>query len=127
MIAYASEKEKTGKSILVVDDDPFSREMLRIFIEKRGHSTDLADDGTDALALLKSGRAYDLVISDINMPRMDGLTLLREIKKEAPGTRVILVTGGSVKPVTGADAVIAKPINFALLTRHVNTALCARQ
>ncbi len=127
MTAYASKKMQTSKSILVVDDDLLTRKMLRTFIENGGYSADSAGDGTDALALLESGRGYDLVISDINMPRMDGLTLLREIKKEMPETRVILVTAGSVYPVNGADAVIAKPIDFALLTRHVNAALCARQ
>ncbi|MBI5167842.1 MAG: sigma-54-dependent Fis family transcriptional regulator [candidate division NC10 bacterium] len=77
--------------ILVVDDEPSVRELLSIVLEKEGHSVSSAVDGVEALRLAKDN-PYDLVISDIKMPRMDGLRFLsglREFDREIP---VIMIT-----------------------------------
>ncbi len=65
--------------ILVVDDEKKMRHLLSIILEREGHKVDQAGDGIDALDMIKN-RPYDMVISDIKMPALDGTGLLKEIK-----------------------------------------------
>jgi len=66
--------------ILVVDDDPFVAEMLVIVLEDAGHAVTAAGDGREALAKLAAEPDIALVLTDMNMPGMDGLELTREIR-----------------------------------------------
>ncbi|MBI1999582.1 MAG: sigma-54-dependent Fis family transcriptional regulator [candidate division NC10 bacterium] len=77
--------------ILVVDDEEAMREFLRILLEKDGHQVTTAADGEDGLALA-TGRELDLVISDIKMPRRDGVGLLAGLREHGLDTPVIMVT-----------------------------------
>jgi two-component system, chemotaxis family, sensor histidine kinase and response regulator WspE len=76
-------KEARGpKRILVVDDSITVRELERQLLENRGYTVDVAVDGVDGWNAVRTGR-YDLVISDIDMPRMDGIQLVAHIKQDA--------------------------------------------
>ena len=80
-------------AILVVDDDVELAQTLQDFLQQEGYRVDVALSGEEALALLKAQRV-DLVLSDINMPKMDGLQLLAAIKGE-PAWRelpVVMIT-----------------------------------
>ena len=77
--------------ILVVDDEEAMRELLRIVLEKEGHQVTTAGDGAAALALA-TGRGADLVISDIKMPRLDGVGLLTGLREHGLDTPVIMIT-----------------------------------
>ncbi|MBI4737055.1 MAG: sigma-54-dependent Fis family transcriptional regulator [candidate division NC10 bacterium] len=77
--------------ILVVDDEEAMREFLRILLEKDGHQVTTAADGEAGLALA-TGRELDLVISDIKMPRLDGVGLLTGLREHGLDTPVIMVT-----------------------------------
>jgi len=81
-----------NKKVLIVDDDPIVRDLLAAMVDNAGHyETDLATDGVEGIS--KIGKeAYDIVFTDIKMPRMGGLELLREIKKKAPRTPVVVIT-----------------------------------
>ena len=81
----------TGK-VLIVDDEPGVRDIVKSFVEHDGHTVLTAVDGVEALEFIKAEN-FDIVISDIQMPRMDGLTLTEEIRKIQPDTIVILMTG----------------------------------
>lgn len=78
--------------ILIVDDDEICREILRDSIEQPDVEVTLASDGMDGLDKLAAG-PFDILITDINMPRMDGLTLLREAKQRYPHILTIIITG----------------------------------
>jgi putative nucleotidyltransferase with HDIG domain len=78
--------------ILVVDDEPGVREIVKTYIEYEGFSVVTATDGMEALHLVET-EAFDVVLSDILMPRMDGLTLAAEIHRVQPDTVVVLMTG----------------------------------
>ncbi|HEY4075905.1 MAG TPA: chemotaxis protein CheW [Rhizomicrobium sp.] len=78
----AQETGKTVRKVLVVDDSPFFRNMLSPLLVAAGCQVTTAGDGTDALRLRDEGHAFDLIISDIDMPRMDGLTLAQEVRKD---------------------------------------------
>jgi DNA-binding NtrC family response regulator len=78
--------------ILIVDDEPSIRTALCEVLKRTGHSVIVARDGHEALALLEQ-QAVWLILTDLRMPRLGGLDLLREVKRLYPGTLVVLITG----------------------------------
>lgn len=117
--------------ILVVDDEISMREFLGILMEREGYRVDLADSAESAVSLLRTA-SYDLVISDVKMPGMDGLALLAEVKNVAPDTAVIMVTAFSTAENAveamklGAYDYIAKPFNVEEIRIIVRNALDRR-
>ena len=77
--------------ILVVDDDRGMQDVLDIMLSRAGYQVATADDGAAALEIIGK-KKFDLVITDLKMPRVDGIDLLKGIKETAPGTAVILLT-----------------------------------
>jgi two-component system chemotaxis response regulator CheY len=69
--------------ILAVDDSPAMRQMVSVTLRSAGHEVVEASDGRDALDIAKKQPAVDLVITDINMPNMDGITLVKELRQLA--------------------------------------------
>ena len=80
--------------VLVVDDDPGVRYTLREILESEGLEVTEAADGREGLARFIEKPA-PLVITDLRMPKLDGLGLLAELTTRAPGTRVVLITASS--------------------------------
>lgn len=103
--------------ILIVDDEPTIRETLSVILKEEGYQTDIADNGLTALERAKE-QDYDLIITDLKMPHMDGLELLRHVRENFPGTSVILITAyGTMESAIqalrlGAYDFILKPIDF---------------
>ncbi|MCZ6513598.1 MAG: response regulator, partial [Nitrospinae bacterium] len=83
--------DHASKKILIVDDEPEMRIAITEALKREGYQTEAAENGPDALFRLE-GEAYDLVISDVKMPKMSGQDLLREIKNQWPNTQVIMMT-----------------------------------
>ena len=80
--------------ILVVDDNPEAREVLADALELQGYQVQTAADGWQAWDLVRQNpMAYNLVLSDMKMPGMNGLELLTRIRADASGLQVILMTG----------------------------------
>ena len=78
--------------VLVVDDEPIMRELLQAMIGNMQVSVDVAENGVEAQQRILSG-LYQLVITDINMPEMDGIALLRWLNQRSPDIEVIVMTG----------------------------------
>lgn len=103
---------------MIVDDEPLVRHSLSELLTLSGYTVSVAGDGKEALALLKDYIA-DIIITDMKMPGMDGMQLLKAVKKSFPNTQVILVTGyGSIDSAVaamreGAYDYITKPISDA--------------
>ena len=120
-------------SILIVDDDPDSLEIVRTFLESRGYHVTTAPDGTSALAKLEEAQPA-LVLLDVMMPGMDGWEVARVIKNHADfaETRVVMLTarsGFADKQEglrSGADDYIVKPIRLDDLAERVEKNLEAR-
>ncbi len=104
------EIDKKNFVILVVDDDPIVLKSLTLLVSSLGYRTLSAEDGVSALEQLKS-QICDLIISDIVMPRMDGLELLKHVKEEYPATDVIIATGYSSR-ASYAEVIRAGAIDF---------------
>jgi len=105
------------KRILIVDDSDELTQVIAEFLGMCGYSVFTARDGIDALRFMEK-ETMDVVVSDIHMPRMDGYTLMTEIKSRHPRTPIILITGFSVSEAQkmafekGADAFVAKPFHL---------------
>ena len=105
---------KSSISILIVDDESTMRSLLEKILAREGYQMYTAGNGVEALEHL-SERKFDIVISDMKMPKMGGLELLKRIKKVYPGVGVIIMTAYgdtySVKDalLLGADEYITKP------------------
>jgi CheY-like chemotaxis protein len=99
--------------ILMVDDDPFVREMVGFILESNDYIVATAENGHDALLKHKADPAH-LIITDMNMPVMDGLTLIQEVRKTDPDIAIILMTGNedAGSSGSGADACIVKDENI---------------
>jgi two-component system response regulator PilR (NtrC family) len=106
-----------AQRILVVDDEQIIRESLSFILKKEGYSVEEAGNGKDALAKHESN-AFDIIITDIEMPEMKGVDLLKQIRQRTPQALVVIITAfGSVETAVqalreGAADYILKPINF---------------
>ena len=111
-------------SILVVDDELLIRDLLYDFFTSQGWDISVAEDGERALEITKA-REFDLVLTDIKMPHMDGLDLTSQLKQANPGLPVVLMTGfPSVDTAVAAlrqkvDDYIIKPFNINQLYKLV--------
>jgi len=83
----------TKKTILVVDDDPGALECVHEILIRHGYESIPCSNGSAGLALLASGTALDLVITDLNMPGMNGMEFHARIKQQRPELPCIMVTG----------------------------------
>lgn len=117
-----------GARILVVDDEPMVRQLLVKHLTRKGYSVTEAEDGKKALQLFGEN-PFDLVLSDVRMPGLDGLALLKAIKEFSPRIPVILISGyGDVETVVdslkaGAENFLAKPLKMDQLSRLVEQSL----
>ena len=106
-----------NKKILIVDDSDELTHVIADFLGMFGFRVHTARDGIDALQCLER-EPMDIVVSDIHMPKMDGYTLMTEIKNRYPETPIILITGFSISEAKkiafekGADAFVAKPFHL---------------
>jgi CheY-like chemotaxis protein len=94
-------------NILVVEDHAIMREVICEILEDAGHSVLSAGDGHEAMHQLASNR-FDLVVTDIVMPEMDGIELIGELRRRYPETRIIAMSGGGERFPTHDGLVIAK-------------------
>jgi DNA-binding NtrC family response regulator len=115
-------------TILVVDDEENAREGLSKILSKEGYSVDMASNGKEAIETLRR-QSFDLVITDMRMPLMDGFEVLREIKKMNENIGVIMITAyGEVESYLeamnmGAFEYINKPVRVNELKRVITKVL----
>jgi len=115
-------------SILVVDDELSMREFLKILLEKEGYDVSSAADAADAIDQIKSA-GFDLIISDIKMPGMGGLTLLEKIKEIDNSLPVIMITAYAspenavVAMKSGAFDYITKPFKVDEIIKIIKSAI----
>jgi DNA-binding NtrC family response regulator len=114
------------RKILVVDDQESMRALLQDMLEVIGYDVTLAEGGEQALAIM-DGSDFDLVLSDLNMPGMDGTALLRSIKTATPELPVVIITGYGTfhteKRVIkeGADGYISKPCTLSKIEKTLSS------
>jgi CheY-like chemotaxis protein len=118
-------------SILVVDDDELARRAVRSILECAEHHVEEAGDGASGLAVALRAKP-DLVLSDILMPRQDGIELILQLRQAYPECRIIAISGGGkfdpgmlldVARALGANDYLAKPFGKAALLAKVEASL----
>lgn len=121
----------TGKRILIIDDDVVSREILNEAMEPEGYTLANAPDGKVGVNLHKEN-PFDLIITDIIMPEMEGLETIRELRRISPHVKIIAVTGGGyfgadgylkMADKLGADLTFGKPFNIPKIIEGVRQLL----
>ena len=130
----AGAQAKQSARVLLVDDDMPVRSVLTAGLRALGFDVVDAQSGEAALEILSASEAFDLVISDLSMPRMDGVTLLREVRSRVPGLPAILLTGyvtdvaglAAGEVVGGGVSVLRKPIRVRELAECVSALLESR-
>ena len=122
-------KEVSAARILVVEDDPSLREVIEETLDDFGYQTRAVGDGVDALAELMTDADYDLILSDIQMPNMDGLALLDEVSRRWPDLPLVLMTAfGTVAQAVeaiqkGALNYLVKPFDAKALQSAVEATI----
>ena len=119
------------KHILIVDDSKTVRNLVAFIMKKEGFKVTTAEDGLDGLEKLYSSAAVDLIVSDVNMPRMDGLTFIKTVREQEAYKDipiVVLSTEGQDKDIktgltVGANLYMVKPAQPEKLVRNVKMLL----
>jgi two-component system cell cycle response regulator CpdR len=116
--------------LLIVEDDDSVRTLAARALERAGHHIDLAADGAQGLAAIHAASGgYDLVVSDIRMPEMDGIEMARAAANAYPGMRIMLMTGYAEQRERAEELngivrdVMQKPFTLADLRGRVDRAL----
>lgn len=132
------EEKRTRKPdmarILIIDDDPIMRDMLREMLEEHGYEIAEAGDGDEGMASYRQHPA-DLIITDILMPGKEGLATIYEVRREFPDAKIIAISGGGITgkdylPLAeelGAISTFTKPFRYQELIEAVEKALGKRE
>src|SRR5262245_38955716 len=120
-------------NILCVEDDGSVRSLAARALERAGHTVTLAGDGEQGLGLiLEANGGFDLVISDIRMPAMDGIEMARSAARRYPQLRILLITGYADQRERAAElsgtivGVLQKPFTLGDIRERVASALAPR-
>ena len=117
--------------ILIIDDEPQIRSMLKLMLERDGYEVVEAPDGIEGIRVYRQNPA-DLIITDLIMPNKDGIGMIIDLKKEFPDVKIIAMSGGGLnKPdgylegakKLGAARTLTKPIDREEMLRAVKNTL----
>ena len=118
-----------SKRILIIDDEPHIRRMMRLTLEAAGYEVGEAGSGAEGIEVFAGGSSWSLVVLDQRMPGMDGLETLRELKQRNANARVVMATAyASIELAVeamklGATDFVRKPMTPEVLRNAVATAL----
>lgn len=117
--------------ILLAEDDQSMLGFIKLALEKAGHSVTAEENGANALAHIENGEAFDLLLTDIVMPGVDGIELSQKATDLQPNLKVMFITGFSAVAVgredidTEKEKILSKPFHLNDLVEQVETLLAA--
>jgi two-component system, chemotaxis family, chemotaxis protein CheY len=126
-------EEAMSKTVLVVDDSPTMRQMVAFTLTNAGFTVVEAEHGKDAVSKVSGGQKMDIVVTDLNMPEMDGITLIKELRRLSAFkfTPILMLTTESAiekkqaGKEAGATGWIVKPFNPEILLKTIAKVLPA--
>ncbi len=115
--------------ILLAEDDESLRNFLARALERAGHEVRACADGDEAMGVLDEG-PYDLLLTDIVMPGVDGIELAREAAARQPGLRIMFITGFAAVALSAAQSapqakVLSKPVHLREIVAEVERMIAA--
>jgi DNA-binding response OmpR family regulator len=119
------------KQILIIDDEPQIRSMLKMMLEREGFNVIVASDGKEGMKIFEK-EPVDLVITDLIMPEKEGIEVIQELRKNNSNLPIIAISGGgknspdtylNIAKLLGANAIFEKPVAKEKLIDAVNKAL----
>src|SRR6266545_2319298 len=118
-----------GEKILCVDDEDPIRKLCTVYLGKRGYRVEAVANGVEALKLIESKGPPDIVVTDVNMPLMNGLELVKRLREDRRTARTPIIVLSAAKQEQdilagyshGADDYIGKPIDLAVLAAKIDT------
>lgn len=123
-------EQRSTATILVVDDDPGVREVIRSMLESAGYEVMAAENGREALKLLRACHV-DLILTDLVMPEQEGIETIKTLRREYPNLKVIAMSGAfggdylRIASYLGAHATLPKPIQMQALLQLIGQMLPA--
>lgn len=117
--------------ICLIEDDKMIREILERILKKIGHTVTVATNGREGLKAFDSAQ-FDLVITDIIMPEVEGIEVVRAVKERSPETKIIAMSGGGrvgntdflkIAKSLGADAILYKPVTKSQFMEALDSCL----
>ena len=132
---FAGSTDPDKECVLLVDDDPIVREVLMLSLDDAGYTVLAADSGSAALSMLESAGRVDVLVSDLTMPEMNGLALIRAVQERRPNMPVVLLTGyagdGATLAVGGAISgmfsLLRKPVSGTQLVDRIKALMESRK
>jgi DNA-binding response OmpR family regulator len=119
MAVAAATEAPQRRRILVVDDDPHCRRAVARLLAEEGYEATEAADGEEAAGLLSSWRP-DLVVTDLEMPRLDGRGLVQRVRRLRPGTPVLILSARSdLDEATATEDFFPKPVRIESLLARI--------
>lgn len=121
-------EEKATRKILVVDDDPGVRDVIRSMLESAGYRVLAAENGKEAMKILKAERV-DLILTDLVMPEQEGIETIKTLRREYPDLKVIAMSGAfggdylRIASYLGAHGTLSKPIQMQALLKLIGETL----
>lgn len=115
--------------ILLSDDEAATRDLVCRALEMDGHTVEITEEGSEALAKVKGGNSYDLLITDVEMPVMDGIALAKQALAVAPALHIILISGHDEHLQRSADlpganvSTLIKPFTLEQIRAQVSEVL----
>jgi CheY-like chemotaxis protein len=114
-----------ARKILIVDDDPTVRSVVSEMLSELGHDVSTADSGEKGLRIFFKNK-FDIVVSDYEMPGMNGVALSTRIKEWSPSTPVVLITGVGKESILSqetdsVDRILFKPFNLSEIDKAIRS------
>lgn len=125
-----SAQDSSVSTVLIVEDDLFVRELLQFILEQEDYKVESCTCGEEALRKAESN-SYDLVVSDLNLPGIGGIEMIRHMRKLQPGLPILAITGiefeaaQEVKRLAACETLL-KPFSCTQFERAVTNCLVAR-
>ena len=128
VVAPVPKSNRGGESVLVVEDHEAVRRMMSVTLERAGYKVETAATGDEALALVRGGRLFDIVVADMVMPGMNGRQVADAVRQLSPSTEIIFVSGYVDDPTTSSSFVnfVPKPVLPATLASKIREVLDSR-